>query len=180
MPNEEPWYISQFTGFNCSNIIKIAEKLKRKFGDDNVFCPIVKERRYNGKKRIFYEVDVPLFFGYIFLRIPFNTRFEEEIERDVAPRVSFLRFEEGGKWAPVPNEDIEKLRVENSALISHEQVIDTTVSIGDIVRFKSGPFCNFVGRILCVSPTQDLAKVITRVFDRETAVETSLSNIEIV
>jgi transcriptional antiterminator NusG len=181
MPNaEEFWYIAQFTGFNSLNIIKIAEKLKKMFGEDKIFCPIVKERRYNGKKRIFYDIDVPLFFGYIFLRIPCNSDLEDNIAFNITDRVSFLRYEEGGKWAPVPNSDIERLRRENSALISHETVIDTTISIGDVVRFRSGPFCNFVGRVLWLNPARDLAKIITAVFKSETAVETSISNLEIV
>ena len=176
--NEKFWHIAQFTGFNSNNIIKISQKLKNKFGEDCVFCPIVKERRYNGKKRAFYELDVPLFFGYVFLKTEFDPGLGPIIEREIAPRCEFLSFEESTKWAYVTDEDIDRLRRENSSLISKEEVLDTTLSMGDVVRFKSGPFCNFTGRILAVFPSKNTAKVMTAVFKKETSVEVPLNTLE--
>lgn len=172
------WYVVQFSGYNNNNIIHIAQKLRKLLGDEDVFCPIIKERRYNGKKRIFYDIDTPLFFGYIFIRTEYDRALEARIEDQVAPRYQFLKFGENEKWALVTDDEIEEIKREHSGLINQDEILDSTLSAGDVVRFRSGSFANFTGKIVSVSSNRNTAKVMTEVFHNDTVVECALNSLE--
>lgn len=172
------WYIAHFTGYNGPNIIKIADRLKHLLGQDEIFCPIVKERRYNGKKRIFYEVDVPLFFGYVFIHSEFDPGLEDTIDTQVSDRCDFIRFGEDGKWAGITELEMEQLKSDHSKLIKGDEMLDFTLKPGDFVRFKAGPFANFTGKILVIIPAKSMAKVVTSIFNNDTIAEVAINSLE--
>jgi transcriptional antiterminator NusG len=175
---EKKWRIIHFYGYSAKNIIKIVGLLCHRFGSDCVFCPIVKERRYNGKKRIFYDVDVPLFFGYVFLKVSYDPNIESIFEAEIAVRFQFLCLYEEIEWASVSEDDMIRLKDEHSEMVKNHVIIDTTIQIGDTVKFKSGPFANFTGKILMIFPIKQTAKISTLVFRKETPVEVPINSIE--
>lgn len=56
--------------------------------------------------------------------------------------------------------------------------VEVDFEIGEMVRIKSGPFEDFVGKISQLSPERQEVKVIVSIFGRETPVNLNLSEIE--
>ncbi len=104
--------------------------------DVEVYLPIVKKwNQWSDRKK---EIESPLIPGYIFCHI----RVEDRIPILQTPGVLNI-VKIGGKWAPIPNEQIEtlKLFVKNSETLS----IESKIVVGEEVKVVRGVFTGAIG-----------------------------------
>jgi transcription antitermination factor NusG len=96
-----------------------------------------KIRSWNGRRA---EVDLPLFAGYVFVRLPL----EERVKVLETPSVrSFVTF--NGKPAPLPEEEIEALKRSLAVRCAEPYPF---FQVGKRVRIAAGPLEGLEGRIL--------------------------------
>jgi transcription antitermination factor NusG len=100
------------------------------------FLPLYKcVRRWKDRRK---ELELPLFPGYVFIRIAFQDRLRVQQLPGVLQIVSF-----NGKPAPLPDAEIEALRnglSRNAWLEPHPYL-----TVGRRVRVRSGPMAGLVG-----------------------------------
>lgn len=100
------------------------------------FLPLYRSaRRWKDRRK---ELELPLFPGYIFVRIPFRDRLHVQKLTGVLQIVSF-----NGKPAPLPESEIETLRnglARNAWLEPHPYL-----KVGRRVRVRSGPMAGVDG-----------------------------------
>jgi transcription antitermination factor NusG len=94
-------------------------------------------RNWNGRRA---QVDVPLFQGYVFVRMPIGNRVKVLEQPGVVRLVGT-----NGKAAAIPDEEIERLRM--SLVLCKAEPYPFLVP-GKKVRIKSGPMTGFEGKIL--------------------------------
>ncbi len=94
-------------------------------------------RQWSDRKK---KVEVPLFNGYVFIRIPKNGIYEA-VQTDGVARV--VRFQ--GEPAPIRDDQIELIR---KILIGPDafEVTETSFTRGDLVRVTDGPLKGHEGR----------------------------------
>lgn len=115
---------------------KVSEYLPEK--SIHTFCPVYKAvRDWNGRRA---TVEMPLFPGYVFVRIPFTQRAR------VLECRSVLRFVScGAKPAPIPDEEMDALR---SALQFRDAQPHPFLTKGRRVRVRSGALADLEGTIV--------------------------------
>jgi transcription antitermination factor NusG len=102
------------------------------------YLPLHKEmRRWNGRKG---EVELPLFAGYVFVRLRLPERFKVLEHPSV---VSFVSF--GGHLAPIGDDEIDVLK--NSLEKRHAEPFPY-LAAGKRVKIQHGPLEGLEGRIL--------------------------------
>ena len=92
---------------------------------------------WNGRKA---QVDLPLFPGYVFVRMPILSRVRVLEQPGVIRLVGC-----NGKAIPLPDEDIERLR---SSLAFCKAEPYPFLAPGQRIRIKSGPMAGLEGKIL--------------------------------
>ncbi len=102
------------------------------------YLPLYLAVRYWNQRRI--EVELPLFPGYVFIKMLFADRTRALSRPGIIRLVSF-----NGHPAVLPDEEIEKLR---STLTIWKAQPYPFLTAGKQVRIKSGPFAGLEGRIL--------------------------------
>ncbi len=127
-----------FAVYTASNHEKKVQQHLR-MRDVETFLPLYTVTR-RWKNRTTVKLELPLFVGYVFVRIA-----RTESARVLAvPNVRFI-VGDGHKALPLPDEDIETLR---SGL--HLRQVDPYpyVKVGAPVRIRSGPFAGLQGVIV--------------------------------
>ena len=127
-----PWYVACIFPRHEK---AVAEHLGRK--QVETYLPLyLSVRRWAGRRAM---VHLPLFPGYVFVRIPLSERTR------VLEHPSVLRFVSfNGKPALLPPEEIERLRT----LISHKAEPLPFLTPGKRIRIKSGPLAGLEGKFL--------------------------------
>ena len=108
--------------------------------DQNVesYLPLYSAVRYWNNRRV--EVQLPIFAGYVFVRMLLADRFR------ILSRPGIIRFVgSNGTLSTLPDEEIERLR--SSLALWKAQPYPYLVA-GKHVRITSGPFAGLEGRIL--------------------------------
>lgn len=169
---QKEWHVAHFHGLNSNNVIKLSERLSKEFGADNVFCPVVEEKKFNRKKRSFVKYSVPLYFGYIMIRCD-NDSSVLSIIRKITERFYFLETDDG-KFATVTPEEIDNIKehLEENATVKRSQTGE--ISVGERVRILGGPFSNFIGGVISINVQKNSAKLVIDVFKQSTMIEAPL------
>ena len=116
---------------------KVAAHLQMK--QVEVFLPLYKTtRNWNGRRAV---VDLPLFPGYVFVRISLHDRLLV-LE---APGVTHL-VNSGGRPIPLPDGEVEQLRSCLALGLKPEPV--PYLRTGDMVRIADGPLAGWKGRVI--------------------------------
>lgn len=113
---------------------KVDERLLKKGID--VFTPMVSRlKQWSDRKKMVQE---PLIRGYVFCRIPLENRMAVLETPGV---LNILKF--AGKWAPIPEVQIESLRI----MLEHPETLqpENYVKVGEYVRVITGPFTGATG-----------------------------------
>ncbi len=108
---------------------KVYDRLDQK--GIEVFAPLVTRiKQWSDRKKTVQE---PLIRGYIFCRIALQDRMPVVETPGV---LNILRF--AGKWAPIPDQQIDTLRI----MLEHPETLqpENYVSVGEYVELISGPF----------------------------------------
>jgi transcription antitermination factor NusG len=115
---------------------KIAEYLPSK--DVDTFCPVYTAvRDWNGRRA---QVQLPLFSGYVFVRIGLDQRVRVLEHPSVLQLVGF-----GGKPAAIPDAEMDALR---SALSVRQAKPHPFLAPGRRVRVRSGVFAGLEGTVI--------------------------------
>src|SRR5207302_1076202 len=106
--------------------------------DIETYLPLYRAiHRWNGRRA---EVDLPLFPGYVFIKMPITSRVTVLQQPGVVRLVGSK-----GKAIPLPDEEIEQLR---SWLAFCKAEPYPFMLPGQKVRIKSGPMAGFEGKII--------------------------------
>ncbi len=133
--SSEPRWYAAYTSANHEK--RVAEQLERRQVES--FLPVYDSVRRWKDRRV--RLQLPLFPGYVFVRLALRDRLQVLEIRGVARLVGF-----GGDPTPVPAEDVETLRcclAGGHALQPHPYV-----QRGQRVRVLSGPLAGFCGIVL--------------------------------
>jgi len=104
--------------------------------DVEAYLPLISEkRRWSDRVK---TLEKPLISGYIFCKIQLSERYEI---LEIPGVLNILKF--AGKWAPIPDNQIETLRIFLESPDSLKQ--DKAIPVGRRARIVSGPFCGAEG-----------------------------------
>ncbi len=132
--SEPRWYAA----YTCANHEKrVAEQFDIR--DVEHFLPLYASVRHWKDRRV--TLDLPLFPGYVFVRMPLGERMRVMQVPGVAHLVGF-----SGTPAALPDDEIETLR----ASVSSEARLEPHpfLTVGRRVRIKSGPLAGMEGLLL--------------------------------
>ena len=146
---------------------KVAAHLQMK--QVEVFLPLYKTtHNWNGRRAV---VDLPLFPGYVFVRISLQDRLHV-LE---APGVTHL-VNSGGRPIPLPDGEVEQLRSCLALGLKPEPV--AYLRAGDLVRIADGPLAGWKGRVIrCDGETRFVLSVDQIM--RSIAVKVDASHLEL-
>lgn len=125
------WYALYTNGRHEKKVVELLSNRKV-----NCYLPLYRSvRRWQDRRK---EVDLPLFPGYVFVRIALRSRLQVLTVPGVVQIVTF-----NGKPAPVADSEIDGLRQGLSCSTSIEP--HPYLKIGKRVRVRSGPFAGMHG-----------------------------------
>jgi len=137
MTEDRPWY-AVYTKSRYEK--KLAEKLKEK--GIEAYVPLKKVvRQWSDRKKLVAE---PLIRSYCFVRPQPGPRQYDEV-LDTPGAVRFVWF--SGKPAPIPNKQIDILRVVTGADVDVD-VLPGTLIKGTMVRVTAGPLAGIFGELV--------------------------------
>jgi transcription antitermination factor NusG len=134
LDNEVKWYAAYTSAHHEK---RVAEQLERRSVEN--FLPLYDSVRRWKDRRV--RLQMPLFPGYVFVRISARDRLKVQQVPGVAHLVGF-----GGQLTPVPEEDIQAIRaclVEPNKVQPHRYL-----KRGQRVRVLNGPLTGLAGMIM--------------------------------
>ncbi|MDR1240793.1 MAG: transcription termination/antitermination protein NusG [Oscillospiraceae bacterium] len=173
MLEEKKWYVIQtYSGYENKVASGIETVVKNRslgdfFGEIKIPSERVVEIR-NEKKR---EVLRKIFPGYLFVKMILNDDTWHAV-RSIKGCVGFV----GSSARPLPltQEETEKFGVETP------ERIEVLYKIGDSVQIVEGPLDGFFGVVKSIDTEKEIVNVLVSMFGRETPVELSLDDVEVV
>jgi transcription antitermination factor NusG len=128
---EERWYAAQ----TCANHEKRVQEQLRQRAVDSYLPVYASVRRWKDRR---VSLDLPLFPGYVFVRLALCDRLSVLQTPSLVRLVGF-----GGQPAPLPDQEIEALRRGLSKEVRIEP--HPFLKVGHRVRVRSGPFQGLEG-----------------------------------
>lgn len=172
---EKHWYvIHTYSGYEN----KVSANLERKvhsLGMENeifrIVIPMEKEAELNkdGKKRV---VERKVFPGYVLVEMIVNDRSWYAV-RNTPGVTGFV----GSGTKPIPLTD-EEVRQIMASMGVEEARAHIDFQLQQLVRLKSGPFADQVGKIAEINEERGKLKVLVDMFGRETPVEIDFTQVE--
>ena len=172
---EKHWYvIHTYSGYEN----KVSANLERKvhsLGMENeifrIVIPMEKEVELNkdGKKRV---VERKVFPGYVLVEMIVNDRSWNAV-RNTPGVTGFV----GSGTKPIPLTD-EEVRQIMASMGVEEARAHIDFQLQQLVRLKSGPFADQVGKIAEINEERGKLKVLVDMFGRETPVEIDFTQVE--
>lgn len=172
---EKHWYvIHTYSGYEN----KVSANLERKvhsLGMENeifrIVIPMEKEVELNkdGKKRV---VERKVFPGYVLVEMIVNDRSWYAV-RNTPGVTGFV----GSGTKPIPLTD-EEVRQIMASMGVEEARAHIDFQLQQLVRLKSGPFADQVGKIAAINEERGKLKVLVDMFGRETPVEIDFTQVE--
>ena len=172
---EKHWYvIHTYSGYEN----KVSANLERKvhsLGMENeifrIVIPMEKEVELNkdGKKRV---VERKVFPGYVLVEMIVNDRSWYAV-RNTPGVTGFV----GSGTKPIPLTD-EEVRQIMASIGVEEARAHIDFQLQQLVRLKSGPFADQVGKIAEINEERGKLKVLVDMFGRETPVEIDFTQVE--
>lgn len=172
---EKHWYvIHTYSGYEN----KVSANLERKvhsLGMENeisrIVIPMEKEVELNkdGKKRV---VERKVFPGYVLVEMIVNDRSWYAV-RNTPGVTGFV----GSGTKPIPLTD-EEVRQIMASMGVEEARAHIDFQLQQLVRLKSGPFADQVGKIAEINEERGKLKVLVDMFGRETPVEIDFTQVE--
>ena len=172
---EKHWYvIHTYSGYEN----KVSANLERKvhsLGMENeifrIVIPMEKEVELNkdGKKRVVERKVLP---GYVLVEMIVNDRSWYAV-RNTPGVTGFV----GSGTKPIPLTD-EEVRQIMASMGVEEARAHIDFQLQQLVRLKSGPFADQVGKIAEINEERGKLKVLVDMFGRETPVEIDFTQVE--
>lgn len=172
---ERHWYvIHTYSGYENkvrTNLERKVQSLGMENEIFNVIIPMEKEVELNskGEKKM---VERKVFPGYVLVEMIVNDRSWYAV-RNTPGVTGFV----GSGTKPIPLTEAEVQQIMHSMGIEEERPhID--FQLQQLVRLKSGPFADQVGRISDINEEKGKLKVLVDMFGRETPVEIDFTQVE--
>lgn len=163
------WYILQVFSLN---FLKAVYHLRFILGEENFYCPLVFEKKYNRKISKVLVVEKPLFLDYVFVRTDNATTLQEFLSDNLK---GFFRFlEMSGRLWIVPEDEMSIYREQERFLRNRGF---SKVRKDDIVIITEGAFKGLIGNVSRVY--NDRADVLVKLFNRDTLIEVLLHDLEV-
>ena len=165
--HEFRWYVAQSAPRKEG--VAIQNLLRQGF---RACCPRVTRTRRHARR--FYTAQEPLFPGYVFVGIDVS----DQPWRSVNGTLGVTRLLTDGK-GPVPLQDglVDQMLV-MAREAGDEAAAQPALEPGQDVRFRSGPFAEFVGRVLSLKAGQRV-EVLLRLMNREVVVGAGLDDLDL-
>jgi transcriptional antiterminator NusG len=159
---------------------KLEERLNNKIHEGRLpgfirfLSPVEKEYySVNGKKHIRDRV---IYGGYLYVEAErhINKEDVEEVSTDSDVK-SFL----GTKGHPslLTSSDVKRI-IKDEILEKRIAEKTTTIGVGSKVKIHEGPFIGFFGEVTDLNMEKNKAKVLVKIFERESIVDLSLTQIQ--
>lgn len=172
---EKHWYvIHTYSGYEN----KVSANLERKvhsLGMENeifrIVIPMEKEVELNkdGKKRV---VERKVFPGYVLVEMIVNDRSWYAV-RNTPGVTGFVGS--GTKPIPLTDEEVRQIMASMGVEEARDHI---DFQLQQLVRLKSGPFADQVGKIAEINEERGKLKVLVDMFGRETPVEIDFTQVE--
>lgn len=172
---EKHWYvIHTYSGYEN----KVSANLERKvhsLGMENeifrIIIPMEKEVELNkdGKKKV---VERKVFPGYVLVEMIVNDRSWYAV-RNTPGVTGFVGS--GTKPIPLTDDEVHQIMRSMGVEESHTHI---DFQLQQLVRLKTGPFADQVGRISEINEERGKLKVLVDMFGRETPVEIDFTQVE--
>lgn len=118
---------------------KVYAELEKK--GIEAYLPLVKkERNWSDRMKV---VEEPFLSGYVFVRVSFGRHYDALVIPGALRYVSF-----GGKPAPIPDYQIENLKIFIAANDQSMEVTSERIHKGDKIRVTSGPLADVNGEVV--------------------------------
>jgi transcription termination/antitermination protein NusG len=130
-----------------------------------------------------HETDEKVFPGYVLVRMLMDDDVWQVV-RNTAHVINFVGAEQKrgagrgrGHVKPLPLSNSEVERIFKQAT-EHEAVVKIDMVAGDKIIVLSGPFKDFEGEVIEVSPERSKLKALLSIFGRDTPVELEFNQVE--
>lgn len=161
------WYaVHTYSGYEDTVARSLRQRIQSMNMQDKIFNVLVptekKIRKKGGKKEIVEEKIYP---GYVLVDMVVDDESWYVVRN--TPRVTGF-VGAGNAPVPISKDEMERItaRMQQAA---PEHKID--ISVGDVVRIKTGPFKDFEGRVGQVDEKSGRLRILLDMFGRETPVE---------
>ena len=176
---EEPrhWYVvNTYVGQEKKVKDNLERRIKTMGLEENLFNVLIVEETEvdykNGKK---VEKTINKFPGYVFVDMIMSDDAWYQVRN--TPGVTGILGSSGGGAKPEPVKDDEILTILRQMGMSEQKIV-VDFKVGDRVRILSGPFFNVEGTIESMNDDNEVAKVLTIMFGKETPTEISYVDLE--
>jgi len=138
---------------------------------DNIVLPMEKVYKIRSGKK--YATDKNFFPGYLLVEADMNGEVQHVVEG--APDVMHF-LKDGKKATALRQHEVERIlgRIDE---ISGQTEFDIPYIIGENVQIIQGPFASFNGLITNIDPEKQRAKLMVKIFGRETPLELAFDQI---
>jgi len=182
---EEPiWYILKVVGGQENKVKqRIDQEVKNKNLENiflNVIVPSEKIVKIHSGKRVFKERGY--FSGYVFMCMSVFDISINQFLRNISGTLGFLK---GGGWSFVSTDVLFLQKHEIDSVFrkvndgkGESEAEEKNFFSGDSVKIIGGPFNDFIGTVREVLTEKKKLSVTVKIFERNTPVELSYSNVE--
>lgn len=171
--NTKRWYVVQtYSGHEAKVKKDLLQRVESMEMGDRIFQVEVPEERVveikNGKRD---EKQKKVFPGYMLVEM----LFDKDSFRVVKETPSVIGFVGAGQQ-PVPLSEKEVKRILNRTATKRARM-QVNIRVGEHVKVTSGPFADFSGEVVEISPERGKLKVLVSIFGRATPVELDFSQV---
>lgn len=172
MAEEAKWYVVHtYSGYENkvkANIEKSVENRGIGHLIQEVEVPVEEyEEEKNGEAK---TIKKKIFPGYVVIKMIMNDE-SWFVVRNTRGVTGFVG--PGSKPVPLSDEEIERMGVESA------KTADIPVSVGDLIRVKSGPMEGFSGRVTEIDKEHGKITASVSMFGRETPVELDYKDVDL-
>jgi transcriptional antiterminator NusG len=171
------WYVLHVYSGQEEKIVELIKERLKGFIESKEIEEIIIPKRKTTKltKKGKVEVERRIYPGYIIVNmIPSN-----EIFKALAKVPGVLKFGAKGR-APQPLKEEEKERILSYIKEGKEKTIEVPFNKGDAVKIIDGPFADFIGKVEEIYPEKERIKLMVTVFGRQTPIEVSFFQVEMI
>lgn len=167
------WYVVQtYSGHEGKVKKDLLQRIESMDMGDHIFQVEVPEERVveikNGKRD---EKQRKVFPGYVLVEMVFD-KDSFRVVKDTPSVIGFVGV--GAQAIPLSDKEVKRILNRTTTRRARMQV---HIRVGEHVKVTSGPFADFSGEVVEISPERGKLKVLVSIFGRATPVELDFSQV---